>query len=282
MESEIPSGEPIKFLTVVCGVDISPQSAEAVLQGAILAADGARLYALSAWDPGLATHAGIHAQEVAAGLRKESLAALRQAKEAVPSVQEMHFQGAPVACLLAAATNLSADLVSVGSHGTSRSAGIVFGSVASAMAHHAPCSVLIARKGGEEFPGRILHAGDGSPESQEAARIAGLIASRYGDSVTTLHVSHDGTGTYQLAEESVLLIEATGVEAVRLTEEGSPHRKIVETADSIDASLIVLGSRGLTGLSALGSVSERVAHHAPCSVLIVRRPAHPVSDANGA
>ena len=38
------------------------------------------------------------------------------------------------------------------------------------------------------------------------------------------------------------------------------------------ADLIVLGSRGLSGIKAflLGSVSDRVAHHAPCSVLIVR------------
>jgi nucleotide-binding universal stress UspA family protein len=83
-----------------------------------------------------------------------------------------------------------------------------------------------------------------------------------------------------LAEESVLLIEATGVEAVSLTKEGSPHREIVETAQSTDASLIVLGSRGLTGLRALGGVGERVAHHAPCSVLIVRRLAHPIADAD--
>ena len=272
---------PIKFETVVCGVDISPQSTEAVRQGAILAPDGARLYALSAWDPGLAMHAGIHAQALAVELREESLTALRRAKEVVPSIEQVHFKGAPVASLLAAATNLSADLISVGSHGTSRPAGIVFGSVASAMAHHAPCSVLIARESKTELPGRILQAGDGSPESQDAARIAGMIASRRGGSVTTLHVTHDEIGPSRaLAEESMSLIEATGVEPVNLTEEGSPHRKIVETANSIGASLIVLGSRGLTGLRALGSVSERVAHHAPCSVLIVRHGAHPLSDAN--
>jgi len=278
VEAAIPTGAPIDFSTVVCGVDISPQSAEAVRQAALVAADGAQLYALSAWDPGLAMRAGIHAQAVAADLREESFTALKRAREAAPGVRELHFRGAPVASLLAAATNLSADLISVGSHGTSRPAGILFGSVASAMAHHAPCSVLIAREGDADFPGRILHAGDGSPESQDAARIAGLIASRHGGSVSTLHVSHDGTDTARLAEESVLLIEATGVEAVRLDEEGSPHRKIVEKADAIGASLIVLGSRGFTGLRALGSVSERVAHHASCSVLIVRRPAHPVGD----
>jgi nucleotide-binding universal stress UspA family protein len=274
--------EAIDFETVLCGVDVSPQSAEAVTQGALLAADGARLFALSAWDPGLAIHAGIHAQEVAVDLREESLTALRRAKEVVPSVDQMHFKGAPVACLLAAATNLSADLVSVGSHGMSRPTGIFAGSVTSAMAHHAPCSVLIARKSkdGAEFPSRILHAGDGSPESQQAARVAGVIASRRGGSVATLHINDDGTSPSQLAEEAVSLIEATGVEPVTLAKEGSPHREIVETANSMGTSLIVLGSRGLKGLKALGSVSERVAHQAPCSVLIVRRPAHPFSDAD--
>ena len=42
------------------------------------------------------------------------------------------------------------------------------------------------------------------------------------------------------------------------------------TAASAGADLIVLGSRGLHGLKSLGSVSERVAHRAPCSTLIVR------------
>ena len=40
---------------------------------------------------------------------------------------------------------------------------------------------------------------------------------------------------------------------------------------SADADLVVVGSRGLKGLKALGSVSERVAHRAAASVLIVRR-----------
>jgi nucleotide-binding universal stress UspA family protein len=275
------AGAEIDFETVLCGMDSSPQSMDALTQGAALAADGARLHALAAWDPGLAMHAGIHAGEVAADLREESLTALRRAREVVPGIEPMVFRGAPVACLLAAASDLTADLVSVGAHGTSRMAGVIFGSVASAMAHHAPCSVLIARKSEARFPGRILHAGDGSTESQEAARLAGAIARVRGGSVTTLHVSADGTSPPARAEESARLSEAAGVEPAILTEEGSPAGKIVETAGSTGASLVIVGSRGLTGLKALGSVSERVAHHAPCSVLIVRRPAHPSPDAGG-
>jgi nucleotide-binding universal stress UspA family protein len=47
-----------------------------------------------------------------------------------------------------------------------------------------------------------------------------------------------------------------------------PVDALVEVSPSAD--LIVMGSRGLHGLSALGSVSERVAHRAACSVLVVR------------
>jgi nucleotide-binding universal stress UspA family protein len=37
-----------------------------------------------------------------------------------------------------------------------------------------------------------------------------------------------------------------------------------------DADLVIVGSRGLRGLRALGSVSERLGHRAPCSVLVVK------------
>jgi nucleotide-binding universal stress UspA family protein len=47
-----------------------------------------------------------------------------------------------------------------------------------------------------------------------------------------------------------------------------PARALVAAA--ADADLVVVGSRGLHGVKSLGSVSERVAHKAPSSVLIVR------------
>lgn len=56
---------------------------------------------------------------------------------------------------------------------------------------------------------------------------------------------------------------------------GNPGRMICELADNWSADLILVGSRGLKGLKEmfLGSVSNYVTHHAPCSVLIVR--SHP-------
>jgi nucleotide-binding universal stress UspA family protein len=47
-----------------------------------------------------------------------------------------------------------------------------------------------------------------------------------------------------------------------------PVRALVGASGIVD--LVVVGSRGLHGVKALGSVSERVAHQANCSVLVVR------------
>ncbi|MEM7594970.1 MAG: universal stress protein [Cyanobacteria bacterium P01_A01_bin.83] len=53
---------------------------------------------------------------------------------------------------------------------------------------------------------------------------------------------------------------------------GNPGRMICELASTWSADLILIGSRGLKGLKEmfLGSVSNYVTHHAPCSVLIIR------------
>lgn len=56
---------------------------------------------------------------------------------------------------------------------------------------------------------------------------------------------------------------------------GSPDSRIVETAEEWGATLIVVGSHGYSRWERLllGSVSDSVVHHAPCSVLVVRTPA---------
>jgi nucleotide-binding universal stress UspA family protein len=56
---------------------------------------------------------------------------------------------------------------------------------------------------------------------------------------------------------------------------GSPESRIVETAEVTHPDIIVLGSHGYSRWERLllGSVSDSVVHHAPCSVLIVRTPA---------
>lgn len=269
----------IAFARTICGIDSSPQSMEAVSQAFRLCPDDGKVLGAAAWDPRLAMHAGIHAATVRSDLRAESVAALTKAHEAFPDLELMLLRGSSVSALLSAAAEENADLISVGSHGGPRLTGIAFGSVATAMVHHAPCSVLVARPPAVgEFPGLIVHAADGSVDSLDAARLAGQIAARHGSKVVSLNVSDDPDTGKALSEEAASLMEQAGaaadVEALR----GSPHRGIEDFASSAQASLVVIGSRGMSGLKALGSVSERVAHRSPCSVLVVRRANHPAQE----
>jgi nucleotide-binding universal stress UspA family protein len=63
-----------------------------------------------------------------------------------------------------------------------------------------------------------------------------------------------------------------GYKVETVVEEGDPKSKIVEDAAQWKADLIILGSHGRTGMDRflMGSVSEAVARHAPCSVQVVR------------
>ncbi len=74
--------------------------------------------------------------------------------------------------------------------------------------------------------------------------------------------------------------EATqaGVETEFTQTSDYPGRSICEQAQTWSADLILVGSRGLTGLKEmfLGSISNYVTHHAPCSVLIVREDSEEV------
>jgi nucleotide-binding universal stress UspA family protein len=270
------------FETIVCGIDGSPQSAEGPRQATALSADDATIWGVAVWNPALAMHAGIHAGDVVDDLREEAHVNVRRAAEEFPGLRPMVIRGAEVAGLIAAASNLEADLLAVGSHGTSRPAGIVFGSTASGVVHHAPCSVLVARPSGPEAGQRtILHADDGSACARDAARVASSIAKRLDATVTTLHVGTDWEATERFGAGASELITESGAEAVVRRESGSAHRGIVTVAAELDPVLIVIGSRGMTGLKALGSVSERVAHRAPCSVLIARQTVHPVEESIG-
>jgi nucleotide-binding universal stress UspA family protein len=78
----------------------------------------------------------------------------------------------------------------------------------------------------------------------------------------------------QTAAEGASLAQAAGFKArSAVTEAGPAWSGIVQVAGEHDASVIVLGSHGRTGLAGvlIGSVAEAVAAHAPRSVLIIHR-----------
>ena len=62
-----------------------------------------------------------------------------------------------------------------------------------------------------------------------------------------------------------------GVESETHVWPNEPADALVQIADEQDAQMIIVGNRGMTGrLRVLGSVPNRVSHHAHCDVLIVR------------
>ncbi|MBV9214654.1 MAG: universal stress protein [Acidobacteria bacterium] len=87
-----------------------------------------------------------------------------------------------------------------------------------------------------------------------------------------------------VADTAKIIREKLKSDSLRISAEvvrGAPDRELVEIAESWGADLIVVGShgRGFWG-RLLGSVSDGVVHHAPCSVLVVRgekMPARPVA-----
>ena len=68
------------------------------------------------------------------------------------------------------------------------------------------------------------------------------------------------------------LVRAAGVEVETFAREGSPADAILDVAEERSADLIIVGNKGMTGARRflLGSVPNKVSHHAPCSVLIIR------------
>jgi nucleotide-binding universal stress UspA family protein len=67
-------------------------------------------------------------------------------------------------------------------------------------------------------------------------------------------------------------IEKNGLAVETYAREGDPADAILDVAEEQNADLIVVGNKGMTGAKRflLGSVPNKVSHHAPCSVMIIR------------
>jgi nucleotide-binding universal stress UspA family protein len=144
---------------------------------------------------------------------------------------------------------------------------------------------------------KILLAIDGSKFSKAATQAIIARTRPRGTQVRVLHVVEPpsllvnrGMGAYDAALDAALEAElkeaetlvantagtlrSKGLKVTTSVEPGDPKSKIVDAASKWHADLIVLGAHGRKGLARflMGSVSEGVARHAPCSVEIVRIP----------
>jgi nucleotide-binding universal stress UspA family protein len=252
------------FSRVLVGVDGTPASLVAVRQAGQLKAPAGTITCLAAWNlapplvppmTGVPTRAGEdrEARELAANT-------VREAQAYVPTAETIVVHGFAGHALLDAAAHERSTLLAVGSHDPRRAAGILLGSTATLVLHDAPCSVLLARESDHHALRRIVVGVDGSPGSAAAYSAARYLAGRFDADLAV--VVAEGKKLVDLPAVSQIVGDGFHV----IPEE--PVRAL--TAASLDASLLVLGSRGLHGLKSLGSVSERVAHRVACSTLIVR------------
>jgi nucleotide-binding universal stress UspA family protein len=75
-----------------------------------------------------------------------------------------------------------------------------------------------------------------------------------------------------MLEAAAEVAREAGVEVNVYPRQGDPADAILDVAEEMSADLIVVGNKGMAGAKRflLGSVPNRVSHHAPCSVLIIR------------
>lgn len=190
-----------------------------------------------------------------------------------------------------------ADLVVVGSRGLTSLEEFVLGSVATNVAKHAPCPVLIARTPRYELH-TVLIATDGSSHGSRATEFAADLPLPAQTGFVLIHVVRPPNPLVDLAsigeaslydvlqkdqrarrERGELLLGMgasllwdRGREATFQVRSGDPAAQILEAAEELRADLLVLGARGTSSIRGLvvGSVADRVLRHAHSSVLIVR------------
>lgn len=213
-----------------------------------------------------------------------------------PKVDEELREGDPREQVTRAAEECGADLIVVGARGLGAFKGWLLGSVSTAVVREAECPVLVVT-GARASLARITVAVDGSPDSRAAVRfVAGwpLPASvtirllgvvepmQYPPALmeppapVVFAALEDDLRQRETAMRETLTEVVNALHTPARTETsvvvGSPAERICSAANEPDVDLVVVGARGLGAVKRLllGSVSERVLHHATCPVLVVK------------
>jgi nucleotide-binding universal stress UspA family protein len=211
------------------------------------------------------------------------------------TVETAVLDGRPANGILDAERDFRPDLVVLGSHGRGAVGSALLGSVSIEVVEHAGCSVLVARGSALR---RILFADDGSAGAATARSLLEHMPGFAGLPVHVVCVSEQSPAWYgwlepaapddvdaferaitadeerhaAMAVATAAQLSAAGLKGTGEARVGDPANEITDLAKATGADLIVLGTRGRTGVQGLllGSVARKVLHHAPCSVLVVR------------
>ena len=118
---------------------------------------------------------------------------------------------------------------------------------------------------------RILVGTDGSETASIAVARAVEVAAAFGSRLTILCVDNEERGR-RVVEEAVAKHAGSGGDITPLVESGDPASVLVEVAEAGTYDILVVVNKGMTGVSRffLGSVPNKVSHHAAIALLIVR------------
>jgi nucleotide-binding universal stress UspA family protein len=225
--------------------------------------------------------------------------AVRELAQPGVVVERLLLHGRPASAIVDEAREWQADLVVVGHRGRGTIGSMVLGSVSAEVVDHAPCPVLVVRRATVQS---IVFATDGSPSARHAEELLARWP-LFGDAPirvvavapTTapwafgmaMDVAADAIDAYAadieearrarrpVADDAATRLREAGRLARSEVLDGEPAAAIVATLEAYGDDVVVLGSRGHTGLARLllGSVARNVLIHAPSSVLIVREHA---------
>ncbi len=269
--AEAPRGiPPPVFDDIVCGADGSRGGHLAACQAVALSGKGGALRFVA-----------IH-HTVGVGLNEQSTLSEHRAGRALKEAKALAAShGVRASSSLVSSARVSEtlraeaaghELLVISSHGGSRLGGIMLGSIVTQIAHHCEQPLLIARRTADQgdFPTGVLLATDGSPGSWAATRAVILLATRRSIEVQVAFVpdGEDRDARRQVLAQRQAIEAQTGLLPEIHTKSGAVPERICQAAQATRSSMIVIGRRGLGGVRALGSVSERVAHRAACSVLL--------------
>lgn len=275
------------YPTVIVGTDGSRTAAEAVRRAAVLAGRfGAQLLVVTAYQrvnpdelgPASQVATQPHEALISAGYRGAAEVSQDAATMAASLVDGLMVdtatpEGEPAEALLSVAERYDGALLVVGSQGMTGSRRFLLGSVPNKVSHHLVGDLMILRTGegrSTEPPRSILVGTDGSATASLAVTRAIEVAAAFDARLVLLTVNNDSVAGHAVLKDAAAQAAAAGVASDAVVRDGDPAEVIVEEGDKVD--LMVLGSQGMTGAGRflLGSVPNKVSHHAGRDLLIVK------------
>ncbi|HEV2387395.1 MAG TPA: universal stress protein [Candidatus Acidoferrales bacterium] len=222
---------------------------------------------------------GAEAEESRARLREELAEMARRilGPQAEPTLHIV--EGHPVPLLLQYARQFRPELMVLGSHGRSGVARLMLGSVAENVVRESPCPTLIAR-GGAEAPERItriLCPVNFTESGRQCLETSAALATATGASLEVLHASEETDARIEVLRDTLcqwVPHEARrGCQITEVVRRGNPAEQIILQVREHPVDLVVLTGehRPLLELTTLGTTTERVMRHSPCSVLVLPR-----------